>query len=53
MSGLKVTWQVDRLVSEEEASGDTSSVPGSGEGQDLTQSPHVVLEGSRANITHS
>lgn len=52
-SGQKVTWQVDGLVSQEEAPGDTPAVPGSGEGQDLTQSSHVVLEGSRADVAHS
>lgn len=49
----QVTWQVDCLVSQEEAPGDTSTVPGSGEGQDLTKPSHVVLEGCRANVTHS
>lgn len=49
----QITWQVDCLVSQEEASGDASAVPRSGEGQDLTQPSHVVLEGSRANVTHS
>lgn len=53
LSGQRVTWQVDRLVSQEQAPGDTSTIPGSREGQDLTQSSHVVLEGSRADVTHS
>lgn len=48
----QLTWQVDGLVSEEEASGYTPAVPGFGEGQDLAQPSHVVLEGSRANVTH-
>lgn len=48
----ELTGQVDGLVSQEEAPGDAPAVPGSREGQDLAQSPHVVLEGRRANVTH-
>lgn len=47
------TWQVDCLVSQEEAPGDAPAVPGSGEGQDLAQTSHVIFERSRANVTHS
>lgn len=58
-SGLKrrrfqhSTWEVDGLVSQEEAPGDAPAVPGPGEGQDLAQSPHVVFERSRADVAHS
>lgn len=46
------TWQIDGLVPQKEAPGDASAVPCFGEGQDLTQPSHVVLEGGRADVTH-